>query len=49
MCIRDRFITGPAVVQPNGIAAGKDAIYVSTHSDTTTAGSGQVIRIHVGG
>jgi hypothetical protein len=43
------FITGPAIIQPNGIAAGKDAIYVSTHSDTTTAGSGQVVRIRVGG
>jgi hypothetical protein len=42
------FITGPAIVQPNGIAGGDGAIYVSTHSDSTKAGAGQVVRIRVG-
>lgn len=35
---------------PNGVAVGRDgAVYVSNHSDSTVAGSGEVVRFRVGG
>ena len=40
-------LTNPLLVQPNGIAVDGDGneIYVSTHTDGTLAGQGQVVRI----
>jgi hypothetical protein len=35
---------------PNGIAVGSDgAVYVSNKSDSTAAGTGEVVRFRIGG
>jgi hypothetical protein len=41
-------ITAPQIVQPNGIAVSGRNIYVSTHSDSTGGGAGQLVRIRLG-